>query len=182
MTVFPVIAISAAAIFSSRRLLPAGAGGSEVQCGDLRRDLSVRLLGERGLEIPRAEARLEVHDGDLPVERSDRRCCGRGGVTLYEDRGGRLVPKEGAQAVDRPGHDGVQFLAVLEDVEIVVRPDAEKGVHLVEHRPVLAGHGHADVQRGRPPEGGDDRCDLDGLRTGSEDEHDSFQGIPRRGD
>ncbi len=93
---------------------------------------------------------------------------------------GLSVGEELVQAVDGAGHDGGERLALLQDVEVMVRHDAEQFVDLVQHLAVLAGDRHDAVEVRGLLQGADDRGHLDGFRPGSEDRHDAVHGFPPR--
>ena len=93
---------------------------------------------------------------------------------------GRVLGEERLQAVDGARHDGGQRLALLQDVEVMVRNDAEQFVDLVQHLAVLARDRHDAAEVRRLLQGADDRCHLDGFRPGSEDRHDAVHGLSPR--
>ena len=76
-------------------------------------------------------------DRHLVEERRERGSERGRRVALDEERVGTYLLDERAQARKRAHRDVGERLAVLHDVEIVVRNDAEQGEHLVEHLAML---------------------------------------------
>ena len=125
-----------------------------------------------------AQPRLHMPHGDLPV------IAGQGG-----DKGGGRVPVDQHDVgLFRLQHrldllqngvgDVEEGLLVLHDGQIVVR-DHPKGLqHLVEHLPVLSGDAHHGLYALSGLQLVDQGAHFYGLRSGAEDEHDLFHGVP----
>ena len=64
---------------------------------------------------------------------------------------GRVDGEELFQPVDGPRHDGRQGLPLLQDVEVVVRNNAEQFVDLVQHLAVLSRDRHDAAGRAETP-------------------------------
>ena len=81
----------------------------------------------------------------------------RRGVALHNHGVRFLLGEEFVQSVNGPGHDGRERLPLLQDIEVVVRHNAEEFVDLVQHLAVLAGDGHDTVKELRLVQRGNDR-------------------------
>ena len=120
----------------------------------------------------RAQARLDMPNGDLQVEARERRGEAGRGVPVDQDHVGPLTLEDGLELQQDVARHVEQRLARLHDRQIVVGSNVEDAQHLVEHLAVLARHGHdglklilARLQLV------DERAHLDCLRAGTEDEH-----------
>src|SRR5699024_8830304 len=92
---------------------------------------------------------------------------------LDNDGVGGLLGKELVDAGDHFAHDRVQSLASTHDVQVVVRRDLERLVHLIEHLPMLAGDRYDSFHVLGRLDRLDDRGDFDRLRPRAVDRHDS---------
>ena len=127
------------------------------------RDPAVRLLGPWRIEIPRAQAGLDMADRHAAVVA--REACGeRGrGVAVDEDHVGPGRLEDGLQAAqDERGHLR-EILAGPHHVEVEVGRDPEERQHLVEHLAMLGGHADARREARVGPQGEHDRRHLDRL-------------------
>ena len=156
----------------TQQVVPAHGGRGQVQRRDLAGDLAVGLLRERGEDVEAAQARLGVDHGDAAVEGGDgARRRGRG-VALDHDGVRPLLLQDGVEPVQGAGEHAVEGLPGLDDVQVVVRDDAEQLVDLVQHLAVLPRDGHHALEPLVGLQRLDDGGHLDRLRAGSVDGHD----------
>ncbi len=173
MTVLPVTVIDDGVHALRFQVSPGGRGRSQMQRRERRSEPPVRLLGEGRVDVPGPQSGLEVDERDLVVEGRQPGGEGAGGVSLDHDD---VRPVDGQQVTDPgecSGGDLGQPRAGAHQVEVVLRNDAEEAVDLVEHLPVLAGHGDDRFQPRTVCHGVQERRHLDGLRSGAVDGHDS---------
>ena len=154
---------------------PVGPGGTEVELGQAAHHGPVHLLREGGVPVPGPQACLHVAHGDLLVKGRQGAGEGGGGVAVDQDQVGLFLRKDLLQAQQALAGDGVQALAGLHDIQIVVRGDGKEAEDVVQHLPVLGGDA-ADAAELTPAlqllhQG----RHLHRLRAGPEDRHD-FQG------
>ncbi len=143
-----------------------------MQVRELGGEPTVDLFWERRGGVIGTQPRFQVRDGDPEVKGGKRAREGRGRVALDDHDIRSYLRDGGFQAAQRPGGDPGECLALPQDVEIDVGNDAEQGVDLVEHAPVLSGDGddRAKVRRGSKLT--DHRCHLDCFRAGAIDHQD----------
>ena len=152
---------------------PRGVRGREVPPTDDVHRLAVELLRPRAIEIAGTETSLHMTNGNLQIERCERRREGRGGVAVYEHDVGALLLEGGLNPEQHVGRDVEERLAGPHDGEVVVWDHAEHGEHLVEHLAVLPGDADDRLELLGPRlELERQRAHLDGLWAGAEDEHD----------
>lgn len=131
----------------------------------------------------RAQARLDMANGDLQVEARERRGEAGRGVPVDQDHVGLLVLEDGLELDQHVARHVEQRLARLHDRKVVVRRHVEDAKHLVEHLAVLARHGNDGLELiPARLQLVDERAHLDCLRAGAEDEHDFFHSyfLPER--
>ena len=108
-----------------QQVVSADPGGGKVEARDLARDLAVGFFRERRKEVPTAKSRFGVHNGDSLVKGRDGSGSRRGCIALDYDCIGLVLGEQLVQSVDSPCHDGGERLALLQDIEVVIRRDAE---------------------------------------------------------
>jgi len=146
-------------------------GGGKVPVRETAGDEPVEFFGERGVFAAAAKARLQVGHGDLFVEGGQGTSHDGGGVPLDEHQVRRGPLQYVFQTGEAPGRDVEERLIRRHQVQVVVRGNAEEGVDLVQHLPVLAGKADLDGEDvGAPAEGGNEGGHLDGLGAGAVDE------------
>ncbi len=159
----------------AQKVLLAGLRGGEVELAHDVDRLAVELLRPGAVDVVRAQARLDMAHGDLQVEARERRGETGRGVAVDQDDVGPLVLEDGLELDQHVARHVEQRLARLHDRKVVVGRHVEDAQHLVEHLAVLARHGHDSLELIRARlELIDERAHLDGLRAGTEDEHDFF--------
>ena len=94
--------------------------------------------------------------GDAVVEGSEGSDERRGRVALHDDGIGLLLGDHWRQTLEGAHRHVRKRLAILDDVEIARRHDAERGEDLIEHLTVLGGHGHNRFERARSLKGEND--------------------------
>ena len=154
-----------------QQVVPADRGGDEMERGEPPGEPTVHLLRIRGVDVVGAQAGLQVGHRHLRVE--GRQGCGegRGRVALHQHHVRSLLSDQPRDPVEGAPGDVVQRLAGLHDLEVVVRPDVEVDVDLLQHRLVLSGEHHDRRQQRRPLELANHRRHLDRLRAGAVDQH-----------
>lgn len=120
----------------------------------------------------RAQAGLDVPNGNLQVEACERRGEAGRGVTVDQNHVGPLVLEDGLELEQNVARHVEQRLARLHDRQVVVGSHVEDAQNLVQHLAVLARHCHDGLELipARLKLVGE-RAHLDGLRAGAEDEH-----------
>ena len=137
--------------------------------------LAVELLRPGAVDVVRAQAGLDVSNGNLQVEARERRREAGRGVAVHEHDVGPLVLEDRLELEQHVARHVEQRLARLHDRQVVVGRHAEDAQHLVEHLAVLAGHGDDGLELIRTSlQLVDERAHLNCLRAGAEDEHDFF--------
>ena len=148
---------------------------SEIVGGDATSDLPVHLLRPGAVDVVRPETGLDMAHGNLLVEGGE----GGGGascrVTMDQDDIRLAFLEHVAHAGEHAGSYVVQVLPVLHDIQVKIRLHIEDAQHLVQHLPMLPSHAHNRLELLRILlELLHQRAHLDGLRAGSENEHNSF--------
>ena len=134
--------------------------------------LAVELLRPGAVDVVRAQAGLDVPNGDLQVEACERRGEAGRGVAVDQDHVGPLVLEDGLELEQHVARDVEQSLTGLHDRQVVVGLHVEDAQHLVEHLAVLARHGNDGLELiSARLQLVDERAHLDSLRAGAEDEH-----------
>lgn len=134
--------------------------------------LPVELLRPRAVDVVRAQAGLDVPNGDLQVEAGKRRGEASRCVSVDQDDVGPLVLEDRLELEQHVARHIEQRLARLHDSEVVVGCHVEDAQHLVEHLAVLAGHSDDGLElTSARLQLVDERAHLNRLRAGSEDEH-----------
>ena len=146
--------------------------GREVVGRNAARHLPVHFLRPGAVEVARAQARLHMADGNLLIESCDSgggRCCR---VAMDQNHIRLDFLQDIAHAGKHPCGHVVEILALLHDVQVVIRHDLEDAQHLVQHLAVLARHAHNRLELSRILlELLYQRAHLDGLRPRAENEH-----------
>jgi hypothetical protein len=125
----------------SQKPLPGKLSGGEVQVGHYGYQPAIDLLGKWLKAIIRAEACLYVPEWHFVVKCSEAGHESGCGVALRQRYGGLNILKYGLQPCQSADGDLSQALALLHDVQIVVRVDVKCLEHLVQLGAVLCGHG-----------------------------------------
>ena len=131
------------------------------------------------VDVPAAQARLHVGDGNLAVVGGERTGHRGSGVALDYHPVRLLRIEHFADTGEQGRGQSVERLVRLHKVEVVVGHDARDLKHLVEHAAVLPGHAHAAVEPGVRPQRMDQREELDGFGAGAEDGEDLTRVHPR---
>ena len=133
-----------------RALRPQGGRGPlrrrEIGAGDDVDDASVHLLRERPVQVPGAQAGLDVPDGDAAVEGGDRSAHRRGRVALDEEPVGPALRQQRIERAEDPRRELARGLVVAHQVEIDVGRQVEQLEDLVEHLAMLRGRAEDDVE------------------------------------
>jgi len=108
------------------------------------------------VRVPSAEPGLDVDGRDAVVEGGEGPDERRGRVALHDDGIGPLLGDHRRQTFEGADRHVGERLAILDDVEIARRHDAERGEDLIEHLTMLCGHGHNRFERVRPFKGQND--------------------------
>gem|GEM_PF-3532024 len=149
-----------------------GAGGREMQLGDVAHQGAVHLLGEGRIFVPGAKARLHMAHGDLMIEGRQCACKGRGGIAVHQDEVRLCLIDHPIHAQDGLRGDGGQGLLPFHNVQVILGLQAE-GLHDgIQHLPVLAGEAADALQSLPAAQLHDEGGHLDRLRPGAEDRHD----------
>ena len=117
-----------------------------------------------------------MNDRDLLVESSQRRGEDGGRVSLHDYRVRLLFGEHRLHPAQRAGGDIGQSLPRAVDIQVEFGLYPEDLVDLVEHGPVLCGHGDERREERRLIERLDERCDLDRLGPRAVDDHDAAPG------
>ena len=158
-----------------QQVLFAGLRGGEIVLAHDVDGLAVELLRPGAVDVVRAQAGLDVSNGNLQVEARERRREAGRGVAVHEHDVGPLVLEDRLELEQHVASHVEQRLARLHDRQVVVGRHAEDAQHLVEHLAVLAGHGDDGLELIRTSlQLVDERAHLNCLRAGAEDEHDFF--------
>ena len=132
----------------------------------------VHLLGERGVFVPGPQARLHVAHRNFLIKGCQRPGKGGGRVPMDQNQV-RLFPgKDLLHSQKALAGDGVQALASLHDIQIVVRLDGKQLEHVVQHLPVLGGDAADALNLSSALQFLYQRGHLHRLRAGPEDRHD----------
>ena len=143
----------------------------EVPAGDDARRSPVHLLGERELQVVRAEAGLDVGDRDVPMEGGDGRRKRARGIALHDDRLRAVFVELLADPADGAAQQVVERLARAHELQVLIEFDPEQVEHGIDELHVLARSDHD----GRQPdlaESSDHGSELDGLRSRAKEDHD----------
>ena len=157
------------------KVLPRAIRGGEVVGGDLADDAAVHFLGEGGPNIPGAQTRLDVADGEPAVEAAHASDEGAGGIALHDDGIG-LVILDGLidRAEEEAGESG-EGLTWGHELEVKICFDLKDAQGLIEHLSMLTRGTGDGLKLGRPAaELLDDRSELDDFRPGAEENEDAF--------
>ena len=120
-------------------------GGEVVFAHDVY-SLSVELLRPGAVDVVRAQAGLDVPNGNLQVEACERRGEAGRGVPVDQDHVGLLVLEDCLELDQHVACNVEQRLARLHDRQVVFGSHVEDAQHLVEHLAVLARHGHDGLE------------------------------------
>ena len=152
-----------------------GVGGGEVPARHDARRAPIHLLREGELQAARAQAGLDVRNGDAMVERGECPAERAGGVALDHQRGGPRVGQDRADGGDDAAQDVVERLALAHELQVVIGTDPEQVEHRLNEVAVLPGRD--DECRHIPGvQLGDHRGELDGLGSGAEEHADRAHG------
>ena len=110
----------------------------EVPAGDDARRSPVHLLGERELEIVRAETRLDVGDRDVSMERGDGRRKRARGIALHDDRLRAVFVELLTDPADGAAQQVVERLARAHELQVLIEFDPEQVEHGIDELHVLA--------------------------------------------
>ncbi len=147
---------------------PRALGRREIQRRGPGRDHAVELLGEGMLQVAGAQTRLDMAEGDAPVEAGDgggedRRC-----VALGEYHGGGGLFQQRVDAVQDAGGEPGQTLVGAHEVEVDIRAQAEGSEGLVKQVAVLAGEQEPHRHPAPATQRVHNRCHFDGFRPRSD--------------
>ena len=142
----------------------------QVERRDLGGEFPVEFLGIRRPAIAAAQSGFDVNHRDALVERGEAgRECG-GGVALHEHGVRLFLFEHRLEPLQHTRGDVREGLPGPDDVEIVVGHDAEGLQHFVEDCAMLTGDHHHRTDIRCCARRQHDRCHLDGLGSGAEDE------------
>lgn len=164
------------------KVLPTEGGWREVESRQTSGELAVHFFRPRAVDVPGAESRFDMADGDLPVKRSQRGGGGGRGVPVDEDDIGLFLLQNAAHSRQDAGGDVGQVLSRAHDVQVVARNNSEEGEDRIEHLAVLGGDAHHRLEDGRVRlEAQHQRGHLDGLGARPENEEDLLHlAIPQK--
>ena len=148
-----------------------------MQIGHAGRQHAVDLFRERRPLVEGPQARLDVADGDVPIERAQGGAEHGRRVALHDHQLGTAGVEIGVHGGDRPRGQIGERLVRPHQVEVGVRRDAEDGQHLIEHLAMLRGDAHVRLERPVLAHGEDERAELDGLGSRSKNEGDASSGV-----
>ena len=142
-------------------------GWREVERSKLPNGDAVILFREGALGVVRTQARLNMADGDVECG-SGLRAGERGvSVALHEDEVGAV----GAEPIGERGAEMIQRSA-RRRAEVVVGRNTERGNRGIKQRILLAGGDEREGERGVAARRQHQRCHLDRLGAGSDNEGD----------
>ena len=148
-------------------------GGREMQRDQRRGEPAVHLLGKRGPDVARSQPRLDVTDGNAPVEARQRCHHHRRGVSLDQRHVGVRGLQPSVDAVHQPGRETGQRLVGPHELEVRVHREAELIGHLLEHLPVLSGGHYRAAELRGATQRRDHRRELDRLRPRPHEDEDA---------
>ena len=157
-----------------QEIVPRARRGREVVLRNNTDRLPVKFLGIRRINIVGAQPRLHMPHGNLQVEARERGDKRGGRVAVHEHNVGAHLLQYRPDAVQDIRGDVKQRLLVLHDGKVVVRLNAERGEHLIEHLPVLPRDADDGPQTLARLELVHQRAHFDRLGARAEYQHDSF--------
>lgn len=150
-------------------------GGGEVVHSHMRDQAPIDFFGERGIGIVSAQASFDVSYGDALVESRECGAEGRGRVPLDDHEIGAALFEEGCEAGDGPDGELREGLARRHDREAGIGLLVEQLESLLEKFVVLTCGAGLDMEALRVrPQSLDERKQLDGFRSGAEDDEQRF--------
>ncbi len=156
-------------------------GRRKVQVGEPGGQPAVHLLRPRRMDVARPQARLDMADRHLRVERGQRGGEGRGRVALHEHPIRTQIGIDLGDALQHRGRDVSKALTRAHQIEVAIGADGEQVEHLVQHLAVLRGHADQGGDAGRFGEPAHDGRHLDRLGAGAEDRQDAHASHPAAG-
>ena len=149
MTVLPVTTIALGGNSLSAQIGGGARRRGEMAASQAADQRAVHLLGKGAVPVVGAQARLDVTEAHLAVERRQRaREHGRR-IALRQNEIGRCRGQHPIERRQQPRGQLRQGLVVRHHIEVDVRPDVEIGEDLVEHFAMLRGGGDGDRKAGR---------------------------------
>ena len=144
-------------------------GRGEMKRGQFSGKDPVHLFRKGLGEIAGPESGLNVANRNLVVEGCEGAAERGSGIALHNYKLRFLCCEDRFKSRHDPGGRMAERLALSHDVEVVLGLNAKDGENLIEHRPVLRGHTHPDIEFGEGLQVENDWAQLDCLRSGSED-------------
>ena len=159
------------------KIASSGLRRREMQVGHAGRQHAVDLFRKRRPLVEGPQARLDVADGDVPIEGAQGGAEHRRRVALHDHEIGTARVQVGVHRGDRPRGQIGERLVRPHQIEIGVRRDAEDGQHLIEHLAMLARDAHVRLELAVLAQGQHERAELDRLGARSEDEGNASSGV-----
>ncbi|MNC26198.1 hypothetical protein D3C75_743200 [compost metagenome] len=137
--------------------------------------LAVHLLREGGELVPGSEPCFHMAYPDLLQKRRVGGQEGGGGIAVHQDQVRLGFRQDRLQLLNNPHRQPRERLALLHNVQVVIRLDLKLVQHHVQHLPVLGRHTDHRIYFGiMLLQFQYQRNHLDGFRPGSEDGHDLY--------
>ena len=146
---------------------------AEVERGDVAHQRAVDLFREGRVLVPGPQPGLHMSHGNLLVKGGQRPGKGGGGIPVDQHQVGPRLLQHVLHAQQALGRNGGQGLAWLHDIQIKIRRDAKDGEYGIQHFSVLGGDAAQTLHTASTLQFPDQRSHFDGLRTGSENGHDT---------
>src|SRR5699024_3091750 len=109
--------------------------GSQLSC-----KFPIGFFGEWRENIERTKPSFGVHDRNTTVESSDRTSRGGCCVTLYDHCVWGNFVQDSIQSHQGLGHDSIQCLSWLDNIQVMSGCDAEEFIDLIQHLAMLTCH------------------------------------------